>query len=181
MAHARYAVRRGNHGQTMTAEWRPSTVRAIDESEFVRGILGQWELAARLAAHDAMVNHQADKDHLVRQGYPLDACPNQPPTWNEIVAIKERTDTIIANGETIARAWLRIRTHILAALQAEGGEQLDEPNEVPPTVRQSRQDERELMTLPPIEVVEQAARDNGLLQEEDSGRIEASHSTTTQS
>jgi hypothetical protein len=144
-------------------EWRPSEVRPIDELEFVRGILGQWELAARLAARDAMANFQADKEHFVRQGYPFAACPNQPPTRDEIAAIIARTDTIIANGETIAAAWLRIRTHILTALVAEGGEQLYEQGEVPPTVRRHRLDEREPMTLPPIDVITQAARDNGLL------------------
>ena len=167
MAHVRYAVRRGNHERAMT--WLPSELRSIDESEFVRGILSQWELAARLAARDAMANFQADKDHLVRQGYPLAACPNQPPTRDEIAAIIARTDTSIANGETMARAWLRIRTHILAALVAEGGEQLDEPGGVPPTVRQHRQDEREPMVLPSLDVVTQAARDNGIFQEEDDG------------
>jgi hypothetical protein len=150
-------------GHSQPLVWCPREVSAIDESEFVRGILAQWELAARLAAHDAMASAQADKDHLVRQGYPLDACPNQPPTRDEIAAIIAKTDTIIANGETIARAWLRIRTHILAALVAEGGEQLYEQGEVPPTVRRPRIDEREPMTLPPIEVVTDAARDNGLL------------------
>jgi hypothetical protein len=147
-------------------EWRPSEVRPIDESAFVRGILGQWELASRLAARDAMANVQADKDHLVRQGYPFDACPNQPPTRDEIEAIIARTDTTIENGETIARAFLRIRAHILAALVAEGGEQLDEPREAPSTVRQPRIDEREPMKLPSIEVVTEAARDNGLFQED---------------
>lgn len=148
--------------------WLPSELRPIDESEFVRGILGQWELAARLAASDATMSVESDGYHLVRQGYPLDSCPEQPPTREQIEAIIKRTDTAIENGKTIARAWLRIRTHILAALVAEGGEQLDEPGEVPPTVRQHRQDERKPMTLPPIEVVMQAARDNGLLQEDES-------------
>lgn len=149
-------------------QWRPSEVRPIDEAEFIRGILGQWELAARLAARDAMVNVQADKDHLVRQGYPFDACPEQPPTREQIEAIVAARDATIENGEKIARAWLHIRTHILAALAAEGGEQIYEQGEVPPTVRQPRQDEREPMALPPIEVVTQAAREHGILQEESS-------------
>jgi hypothetical protein len=147
------------------SEWRPSELQPIDESEFVRGILAQWELAARLAAHDAAMNAQADRDHWARHGYPFASCPNQPPTRDEVQAIIARTDTAIENGDKIARAWLRIRTHILAALVAEGGMQLDEPGEVPPTVRQPRQDEREPIKLPPIEVVTQLARDNGLLQE----------------
>jgi hypothetical protein len=150
----------------MSHAWRPSEMRPIDESEFVRGILGQWELAARLAARDAMANVQSDKDHLVRQGYPFDACPNQPPTRDEIEAMIARTDTTIANGETIARVWLRIRAHILAALVAEGGEQLYEQGEVPPTARQPRLDERDPMKLPPIEVVTEVAREHGILQEE---------------
>lgn len=149
--------------------WRPIDLQTIDESEFVRAVLAQWELAARIAARYAMANVQADKDHLVRQGYPLDACPNQPPTREEIAAIIARTDTAIANGDTIAQAWLRIRTHMLATLRAEGGEQIYEQGEIPPTVRQPRQDEREPMKLPPIEVVTQLARDNGLLQEYESG------------
>ena len=146
--------------------WLPSELQPIDESKFVCGILGQWELAARLAASDATMSVESDGYHLVRQGYPLDSCPEQPPTREQIEAIIKRTDTAIENGKTIARAWLRIRTHILAALVAEGGEQLDEPGEVPPTVRQSHQDEREPMTLPPIEVVTDAAREHGLLQED---------------
>lgn len=146
--------------------WRPSELRPIDESEFVRAVLAQWELAARIAARDASVASEADKEHLVRQGYPLGACPNQPPTRDEIEAIIARTDTAIANGDTIAQAWLRIRTHLLAALVAEGGEQIYEQGEVPPTVRQPRHNEREPMKLPPIDMVTQAARDNGLLHEE---------------
>lgn len=148
--------------------WLPSELRPIDESEFVCGILGQWELATRLAASDATANVESDGYHLVRQGYPLDSCPEQPPTREQIEAIIKRTDTAIENGKTIARAWLRIRTHILAALVAEGGVQLDEPGEVPPTVRQPRQDEREPIKLPSIEVVERLARDNGIFQEDES-------------
>lgn len=150
------------------SEWRPREVKPIDESEFVRGILAQRELASRIAARDAMAQAQSDRDHWARHGYPFASCPNQPPTRDEVQAIIARTDTAIENGEKIARAWLRIRTHDLAALQAEGGMQLDEPGEVPPTVRQHRQDEREPIRLPPIEVVTQLARDNGILQEDES-------------
>ena len=176
MAHVRYAVRRNNAGQAMS--WRPSELRPIVESEFVCGILGQWELAARLAASDATSNVESDGYHLVRQGYPLESCPEQPPTREQIEAIIKRTDTEIENGKTIARAWLRIRTHILAALQAEGGEQLLEPGEVPPTVRRPRHDEREPIALPSIEVVEQVARDNGIFQEDTSEQVSKDSDTT---
>jgi hypothetical protein len=120
-----------------------------------------------------MANFQADKDHLVRQGYPFDACPNQPPTRDEIEAMIARTDTTIANGEVIARAWLRIRTHILAALATEGGEQIYDQGEAAPTVRRPRLDERDLLRLPPIEVVTQLARVHGLYQEEPNEPIES--------
>lgn len=150
------------------SEWRPREVKPIDESEFVRGILAQWELAARLAAHDATMNARADRDHWTRHGYPFASCPNQPPTRDEVQAIIARTDTAIENGDKIARAWLRIRTHILAALVAEGGVQLDEPGDVPPTVRQRHPYEREPVALPSIEVVERLARDNGIFQEDES-------------
>jgi hypothetical protein len=167
---------------------------ASPEDIFVREVLAQYELVARHAARSSHVhaaefaNAAAELEH----SYARDGArvfighPNYPnlssreideeraKSWAKVDALKAKEESCASN----ARAWLRIRTHLLAALVAEGGEQLYELGEVPPTERQPRagdrrralgladeEDEREPVRLDKVAMVEAAER-NGLMQED---------------
>jgi hypothetical protein len=131
---------------------------ASPEEIAVRELLAQYELAARVGAKDWQRAADASADEaraleasLVRnpgrafEGHP--AYPNLSPEQIEEARARAWGEVTRAEGERLyaemmARAYLRVRTYALAALAAEGGEQLYELGEVPPTERQPRVGDR---------------------------------------
>jgi hypothetical protein len=168
---------------------------ASAEDIAVRELLAQQELAARVGAKDWQRVADASADEaraltaaltrdpsLAFVGHP--AYPNLTPEQIEQAraAAWAKVDALTDEGErcaAMARAWLRVRVRHLAALQAEGGEQLYELGEVPPTERQPRvgdrrralgltdepEDEREPVRLDKAAMVEAATR-NGIMRED---------------
>lgn len=128
-----------------------------------------FELAAyehKMRSEGASLAHEVElhRDELLRYGVNLPGATAEykAQAMAEALAHAER-------GELRAEVMKQVSVIVARVLRAMGGTLIPDRDCVPPTRRQPRHDEREPIKLPPIEVVTQVARDNGILQEYESG------------
>jgi hypothetical protein len=135
-----------------------------DVMRVVRSELAQYEHRMRTDGASLVCAVEKHTDELLRYGVTLPGASEEyrAQSMAEACAYAER-------GKIRAAALTRISIIVARILRAIGGEMIYDRDALPPTVRQTRYDERGPMTIAPIEVVTQAARDNGILQEDESG------------